>query len=52
MAPRRQKTPAAGWKRTDDRPDSDPVAALDVAEYRAEMWRMEDALRGGMEERK
>ena len=49
MASTGQKMPAAGRKRTGAGPDFDPVGALAVAEYKAELWRMADALRGSMD---
>ena len=36
-------------KRTGASPDSNPAGDPDVAEYRAELWRMDDALRGSMD---
>ena len=45
MASTRQPPPAGRRKRT----DSGSAGSVDVAEYKAELWRMADALRGSMD---
>ena len=49
MASTRHQTPAARGKRTDASQDSGSMGDLNVADYRAELWRMADALRGSMD---
>ena len=49
MASTQVQSPAAGGKRTDANPDSGVKGDVDVAGYKAELWRMADALRGSMD---
>ena len=49
MASTQHQPPPAPRKRTKANPDSGPTGDLDITDYKAELWRMADALRGSMD---